>query len=254
ARRAFVRMEAQALVVAEVAMLLDEVAAESVLRGHVLARAYEPETRVAEARAGLGIPAPPVAVADAFPHAAERRAVVDPARMREAHPGLAVGLRDVLDLDAADPVREIVILRASDRVREPLEAELGEACEELVLVLAAKGAPHPFPDDGFTLAARHHEDEPREPRMVQRRDGASGAGRGGRLAHAAKVDRPGGDAQVVRHAPVWRSGRSSDTMPRHDGPRSQARIQGRGVPRQRRGASAAHPRRVSPAPARVRAA
>src|SRR5262249_33341168 len=54
--------------------------------------------------------------------------------------------------------------------------------------------------------------------------------------------------------PVWRSGRSSDTMPRHDGPRSQARIQGRGVPRQRRGAAAAHPRRVSPAPARVRAA
>src|SRR5262249_730600 len=170
---------------------------------HVLARAHEPETRVAEARTVLRIPAAQVAVADTLRHAAERGAVVDPARMRETHPGLAVGLRDVLDLDAADPGRERVILRGGDRVREPLEVELGEAREELVLVLAAKGPPHPFPDDGVPFPARNHQDEAGEPGMVQLRDGTSGTAPRGRLAHAARVDRLGRGAQVEVVERVW---------------------------------------------------
>ena len=60
-------------------------------------------------------------------HAADRSPAPDPAPRRIADPGLAVAFVHVFDVDAADPVGEIMILRGRHRRRQALNAELLQA-------------------------------------------------------------------------------------------------------------------------------
>ncbi|MFN9939669.1 MAG: hypothetical protein ACK56I_09355, partial [bacterium] len=143
ARRALVAREAQPLVRREVAVVLEEVAAQAELAGHVLADAHETQPRVAQRHAVVGVPTLEKATARLDRDAAHGGSVEHPARIAEAHPGLARRLLHVLHRHPADAVGQHVVARAGDRMRQPGEAELVEARQELRLVLPAEEPEHP---------------------------------------------------------------------------------------------------------------
>src|SRR5205814_10377681 len=71
-------------------------------------------------------------------NAGDRRAAPDPARRRIADPGLAVAFVHVLDRHAADPVRQVMVLRGGDRGRQISQAELLKARQKTLKLLTAK--------------------------------------------------------------------------------------------------------------------
>src|SRR3546814_15331934 len=85
---------------------------------------------------------------------------MDPARRHEAHPRLTVRLAYELDLHAADAVGEIVIAGAGDRVRQAGEAQLLQTRQELLVVLVAEDAEHPFARVRAAAAVRDGQDQP----------------------------------------------------------------------------------------------
>ena len=143
--RQLVLGEAEAFFGGEVAVVFLEVAAQAELAGHVLGDADVAEARVLQGDAVVGVPAAQEAAADLDGHAAQGRAVVHPARIAEPHPGFAVALLHVLDADAAHVVGEHVIAGAGDGVGQLRQAELVEARQELLQVLAAEQPEHPVP-------------------------------------------------------------------------------------------------------------
>ncbi len=145
---------------------------EPVLAVDALLGADEAEVWIAQRHAVIGVPAPQHRARDLARNAADRGALPDPARRRIADPGLAVGLVHVFDMDAADPVREIMILRRRHRRRQMIDTEFHETWEETFLLLAAK-----HPEDKFSgirrAAPRHHgENEPGEISVVEIGDAA----------------------------------------------------------------------------------
>src|SRR5882757_9116397 len=117
---------------------------ETVLAVDALLGADKAEIGIAERDAVVGMPSAQHRARHFAGHAADRSSPPDPARRRVADPGLAVGLMHVFDRHAADPVREIMILRGSDRRRQPAEAELFEARQETLLLLTAEDPEHEF--------------------------------------------------------------------------------------------------------------
>src|SRR5581483_6732771 len=113
---------------------------EPVLAVDALLGADEAKPEITERAAVVGVPAAQHRAADLAGHAADRRALPDPARRRIADPGLGVALIHVFDMHAADPVGEIVILRGGDRRRQACEPKLLEPGEEALLLLATEYA------------------------------------------------------------------------------------------------------------------
>src|SRR6266853_5683516 len=147
--------EHQALIDFERMIVFAVVTLKSVLAVDALLGADKAESGIAKRNAVVGMPSPQHRARHFAGHAADRGAAPDPARRRIADPGLAVGLVHVLDRYAADPVREIMILRRRHRRRQMAEAEFFQAGQETLLLLAAKHPEHEF--RGIRCSApRHH--------------------------------------------------------------------------------------------------
>jgi hypothetical protein len=75
-------------------------------------------------------------------------------------------------MHAADPVREVVILRGRDRRRQIIDAQLFQAGEEALLLLTAKRAEDEF--GGVRSAAPRHQaqDEAGETSLIEIGDAA----------------------------------------------------------------------------------
>src|SRR5882672_5647620 len=164
--------EHQALIEFERMIIFVIIALEAVLAVDALLGADETELEIVQRDTVVGVPAAQHRARDLAGYAADRGAPPDPARRRIADPGLAVALIHVLDMDAADPVGEIMILRGSDRRRQMAQAELLEARQEALLLLAAKHPEHEL--GGIHRAApRHHgEDEAGEIGVIEIGDAA----------------------------------------------------------------------------------
>ena len=143
------------------------VAFEAVLSVHRLLGTDEADIRIAEGDAIVGVPAAQHRARDFARHAADRGAAPDPARRRIAHPRLAIRLVHVFDRDAADPVRQIVILRGRDGGRQVVEAELLQSGKKAFLLLAAKHAKHELGGVGGAAATDDGENEPGEIGVIQ---------------------------------------------------------------------------------------
>src|SRR5260370_20213580 len=119
-------------------IVFEVVTFQSVLAVDALLGADETETGVAERNAVVGVPSAQHRTRHFTGHAADRRALPDPARRRIADPGLAIGLIHVLDRDAPDPVGEIVILRRRHGRRQVADPKFFEARQKALLLLTAK--------------------------------------------------------------------------------------------------------------------
>ena len=148
------------------------IAFEPVLAVDGLLGADKTEFWIAERHAVVGVPAAQHRARDFAGHAADRGAAPDPARRRIADPRLAVGLVHVLDLHAADPVGEIVVLRRRHRRRQIAEAQLFKAGQEALLLLAAKHPEHEFGGIGRAAPRDHGEDQAGEIGVVEVGDAA----------------------------------------------------------------------------------
>ncbi len=137
-RGLFVASEAQALVGGEVAVVFEVVALQPRVALHCLTGADEAEAGVAQAYAVMGVPAAQHGAGDLAGHGAQGGAVPHPARRRVAHPGFAVALAHPFDVHAADRVGEVVVLGGGDGVRLGVQAELAQARQEQVEMLAAE--------------------------------------------------------------------------------------------------------------------
>src|SRR5258707_11849083 len=136
-------------------IVFEVLALQSVLAVDTLLGADETEIGVAERNAVVGVPPAQHRARHFTGHAADRRALPDPARRRIADPGLAIGLIHVLDRDAPDPVGEIVILRRRHRRRQVAEPKFFEARQKALLLLTAKHPEYEF--CGISRSApRHH--------------------------------------------------------------------------------------------------
>src|SRR5271170_3756440 len=100
--------EHQALIWLERMIVLAIITLEAVLAVDALLGADKAHVRMAQRDAVIGVPAPQHRARDLAGDAADRRTPPDPARRRIADPGLAVGLVHVFNMDAADPVGEIM--------------------------------------------------------------------------------------------------------------------------------------------------
>src|SRR6185312_14967629 len=145
---------------------------QAVLAVDGLLGADEAESGVAQRNAIIGMPSAQHCARHFTGHAANRGAPPDPARRWITDPGLAVGLEHVLDMNAADPVGEIVILRRRHRRRQMAEPELFQTRQKAFLLLAAE-----YPENEFRRiqrsAPRHHgENEPGKIGMIEIGDAA----------------------------------------------------------------------------------
>ena len=138
--------------------------------------AHEAQPRVAEGDAVLRVPAAQERARHLARHAADAGARIDPARRHEVHPGLAVALAHEFDGDAADAVGEIVVGRAGDSVRHPPQPQLLEARQELLVMLMAEDAEHPFGRIRGAAARHQREDQAGEVGVVETCCGPHGRG------------------------------------------------------------------------------
>ncbi len=83
---------------------------------HILTDTDKAHAVIAKRDAVMGIPAAEETVAHTFGHAAKGRAIIEPAWMTKADPGLAITLRHELHFHTANGVREIVVFCCGDRV------------------------------------------------------------------------------------------------------------------------------------------
>src|SRR5450755_3127672 len=100
-------------------------------------------------------------------YAADRTSLPDPARRRITDPSLAIGLIHVFDRDAADPVREIMILRRRDRRRQVRKPEFLQARQKTLLLLTAKNPEHELGSISSPAPRHHGEDKAGEKRMIE---------------------------------------------------------------------------------------
>ena len=150
------------------------IAFQARLSVHRLARTYEAQSWVTEDDAIVGVPSSQHCARNLRWNAADRGARPDPARWRISHPGLSVIFVDVLDLHAAKPVRQIVVLRTSDGVRELVEAEFPQPWNETRQLLASEGPEHHFRCAVRPCTGRYHQDQSREVGMIDQLDRAVG--------------------------------------------------------------------------------
>src|SRR5262249_52543822 len=148
------------------------IAFEPVLAVDGLLGADESKLQVAESCAIIGVPAVQHGLRNLAGNAADRGALPGPARRRIADPGLAVALSHVLDMDAADPVRQIMILRGGDRRRQVIDAKLLQPRQKTLLLLATKYPEHELGGLARAAARHHRERKPGEERMIELRDAA----------------------------------------------------------------------------------
>ena len=149
------------------------IAFEAGLPVNRLLGADESDLQIAERNAVVGVqPAAQHCARDFHRNAADRRALPDPARRRIADPCLAIALVHVLDRDAADPVREVVILRGCDCRRQPAQAKLLQARDEALLLLLAKHAEHELLGGRNSAPHDHAEDQSGEERVIEIGDAA----------------------------------------------------------------------------------
>ena len=119
-------------------IVFEVIALQSVLAVHALLCTDEAEARIIKRNTVVGVPAAQHGARNLAGHAADRRSAPDPARRRIADPGLAIRFKHVFDVNAADPVGQIVILRGRHRRRQVRKTELFKARQEAFLLLAAK--------------------------------------------------------------------------------------------------------------------
>jgi len=84
-------------------------------------------------------------MADPQRHAAKGSSFIHPAGVAEMHPSLVIGLVHIFHLNAADGVRQIMILGRRHRIRQMLQAQFIETREKFVVMFTAKGADYTFP-------------------------------------------------------------------------------------------------------------
>lgn len=120
------------------------IAFQTRLSVHRLPRTDEAQSWVTEDDAIVGVPSSQHCARNFRWNAADRGARPDPARRRISHPGLSVVFVDVLDLYAAKPVRQIVVLRTGDGVRKFVEPEFLQPWNETRQLLASEGPKHHF--------------------------------------------------------------------------------------------------------------
>src|SRR5258708_3121847 len=140
---------------------------ESVLAVDALLGADKTKLQIAERHAIVGVPAAQHGARDLAGHAADRGAAPNPARRRVADPGLAIGLVHIFDRHAADPVREIVILRGGDRRRQMTETELFQPRQKTFLLLAAKHAEYELGRIGLAAPRHHGQDQAGEESVIE---------------------------------------------------------------------------------------
>src|SRR5258708_39747425 len=146
--------EHQALIDLERMIVFAVVTFKSVLAVATLLGADEAEFGIAERKAVVGGPSAQHRARDFAGHAADRGTLPDPARRRIANPGLAIGLVHVFDRHAADPVREIMILRRRHRRPQVAQAEFFQSRQKALLLLTAKNPEYEF--RGVSRPAPHH--------------------------------------------------------------------------------------------------
>ncbi len=166
-RRLEVAREHQALIELERMIVFAVIALEAVLAVDALLGADEAEPEIAERDTVVGVPAAQHGARDFARHATDRSALPNPARRRIADPGLAVGLVHVFDMHAADPVGEIVISRGRDRRWQAIEAELLQAGQEALLLLAAKHPEDELRRIGGAAPRDDGEDQPGEEGVIE---------------------------------------------------------------------------------------
>src|SRR5882724_7938235 len=164
--------EHQALIEFERMIIFVIIALEPVLAVDALLGADETELEIVQRDAVVSVPAAQHRARNLAGHAANRGTPPDPARRRIADPGLAIALIHVLDMDAADPVGEIMILRGSDRGRQMAQAELLQARQEALLLLAAKHPEHELSRIRRAAPRHHGEDEAGEIGVIEIGDAA----------------------------------------------------------------------------------
>ena len=133
-------VESEALVGRKGAGLLDEVALQAGVSVGGHAGTHEPQSRVVETHPAASVESAHECLADRVSDRAYRRPGICPARRRIANPRLAPGPLHVLHLHSACEIREIDELRACKRIGKPAQSEGTKPRQELLLVLAAKGA------------------------------------------------------------------------------------------------------------------
>src|SRR6185503_2878548 len=175
--------EADALVWGEVAVMLEVVPLEAGLAIHRLARADEAQPGIAEAHPVVTMPAVQHGGVDADGDGADGRARPDPPRWRIPHPCLPVRLAHVFRLHAAETIRQVVVLRARHRMRQAIEAQLGQAGQELLEMLAPEEPEYELRRHGLAPARDEGEDAAGEERLVEQGHRAVSRGRGRRAAH-----------------------------------------------------------------------
>src|SRR5258708_2761864 len=146
--------EYQALIDLERMIVFAVVTFKSVLAVDALLGADEAEIGMPEQNAVVGVPPAQRRARTLAGHAADRGALPDPARRRMADPGLAIRLVHVFDRHAADPVREIMILRRCHRRRQVAQAEFFQPRQKTFLLLTAKNPEYEF--RGVSRPAPHH--------------------------------------------------------------------------------------------------
>ena len=171
-RRFEMTREHQPLVDLERMIVFAVITFEPVLTVDALLGADEAEVGIAQRNAVVGVPAAQHRARHFAGHTADRGAAPDPARRRIADPGLAVGLVHVFDRHAADPVREIMILRRRDRRRQMAEAEFFQAGQKALLLLAAKHPEHEFRGIGGPAPRHDGEDQAGEIGVIEIGDAA----------------------------------------------------------------------------------
>ena len=112
------------------------------LRVGPLRRANETEPGIAERYPIVRIPPPQHPARDFRRDAAHRRSVVNPAWRRKANPGLPVGFVHVFDLNPADLVGEVMVLRRLHGIGKGRQVQLLQRREKQILMLTAKDAEH----------------------------------------------------------------------------------------------------------------
>jgi hypothetical protein len=150
------------------------VAFEAVLPIDRLLRADEAELEVSERSAVVGMPTAQHRAADVARHAADRGSTPNPARRRIAHPRLAIAFVHIFNRNAADPVRQVVILRRRHRRRQPGDAEFFEPGEKPFLLLPAENAKHELGRVARAATAHDGEDQTRKIGVIEVGDAAPG--------------------------------------------------------------------------------
>src|ERR1700728_1594331 len=157
-RRAFLAgRELQSFIGCEIALPFLVVTFEAGLAIDGLSGADETQARVSEHGPVVRVPAPQHRARDLARDSADRGARPDPARRRIADPRLAVVLVNVFDFYSADLVRQVVVLRTGNRVRQRVEAKLLQSRQEARELLAAKSAEQHL--GGLPRAGAGHESE-----------------------------------------------------------------------------------------------